>query len=217
MHTFSTCVHPACSFCLPRVIKVGVEFDGKVGALRRVNQADTSTACGAAIGAYNALAKEALEQKEKMVNLDVAEDARAYGVPDGVSDAFDAQINFIKGKLRARLQGIDMAPDKVTFVTYQMFYLIREFLIDEVLSAPGIWDYGNEITVLGGIMVNRGRGGDRFMPLMFQSRRQEAGTTEDLFEKTFGPKVDLVPILGQANAEMAKEFFEFDLETYVDF
>ena len=146
---------------------VGVEFDGQIGALRRVNQAEVSTACGAAVGAYKGLMKEmAVKKKEALDRNEVA----AYGVADGVSDYFDAQINFIKLKLQKRLEKVMDAPDAIAYVTYQMYSLVREFFIDELLTAPGFFDFAEEVTVMGGIMVNRGVGGDRFMPLLLQSR-----------------------------------------------
>merc|ERR1719247_1669905 len=74
---------------------VGVEFDGVVGSLKRVNQAEVSSACGAAVGAYKALLKDMAKRKAE---LQTAQDKAAYGVEDGVSDYFDAQINFIKLK-----------------------------------------------------------------------------------------------------------------------
>ena len=70
-----------------------------------------------------------------------------------------------------------------------MYALVREFIVDEILTAPGVWDDANEVCVLGGIMANQADGyGDRFVPLMFQKREEEAGTTVDLFESTFGPR-----------------------------
>ena len=39
---------------------------------------------------------------------------------------------------------------------------MREYFVDELLTAPGFWDRASEVAVLGGIMVNRGVGGDRF-------------------------------------------------------
>lgn len=189
---------------------VGVEFDGKVGALRRVNQADVSTACGAAIGAYNGIIKD-FEKEKKEKAFDVGDDA-AYGVVAGLDDAFDAQIQFIKSRLRARLKGIEDSPDRITYVTYAMYSLVREFFIDELLLAPGVWDFAGEVTVLGGIMINRGKGGDRFQPLLFQTRTQEAGSTVDLYEQTFGQLPDLTPALGEGQA-LVDEFFDYDLET----
>merc|ERR1711937_679153 len=105
-----------------------------------------------------------------------------YGVPDGVSDYFDAQINFIKAQLATRLSKVKDAPDEQAYVAHQMYYLVREFLVVEFLTAPGVWDFASEVTVLGGIMVNRGVGGDRFMPLMFQSRTKDRNSVQDLYK-----------------------------------
>jgi len=193
---------------------VGVEFDGKVGALRRINQLDVSTACGATIGAYNGLVKDAIAKGQSVGSLEEElGDERAYGVSSANNDAFVARILFIEEQLASRITGLNEAPDPVAYVTYAMYQLVREFFIDELLSAPGFWDYADEVTVLGGIMVNRGRGGDRFMPLMFQSRQQAAGTSVDLYQQTFGPTPDLRPVFGEANTELADTFYDYDLET----
>merc|ERR1712070_586910 len=77
----------------------------------------------------------------------------------------------IKKKLDARLVGIEDAPDPIAFVTYQMFWVMREFFALELRTAPGIWDYATELTVLGGIQINRAKGGDRFMPSCFRHAR----------------------------------------------
>lgn len=189
---------------------VGVEFDGQVGALKRVNQAEVSTACGAAVGAYKGLMKEMAKKKREA--LDNNEEVAAYGVEDGVSDYFDAQINFIKLKLQKRLEKVMDAPDAIAFVTYQMYSLVREFFIDELLTAPGFFDFAEEVTVLGGIMVNRGVGGDRFMPLMLQTRGKEEGTAKDMYGEIFGATPDLSSALGGgiSNADI----FDYSLDNF---
>ena len=68
----------------------------------------------------------------------------------------------------------------------------------ELVTAPGFFDFASEVCVLGGIMVNRGKGGDRFVPLMFQSRKQAEGTVEDLYTETFGPRPDIETALNGA-------------------
>merc|ERR1719247_3598632 len=55
---------------------VGVEFDGAVGALKRVNQDEVSTACGAAVGAFKAIMAE-----KKRLEME-SDTQTAYGVPD---------------------------------------------------------------------------------------------------------------------------------------
>jgi hypothetical protein len=180
---------------------VGVEFGGKVGQLQRVNQDEVSTACGAAVGAFKAIMKEKQDEQ-----------GTAYEVQDGVSDYFDAQINFIKLKLSSRLKEVADAPDAQAFVAYQMYALVREFFVDEVLSSPGFWDFANELTVLGGIMVNRGVGGDRFMPLMLQSRTKQDGSVNDLYQEAFGapPEAQLRQVLAGSNIDL----FSYKLDTY---
>ena len=96
-----------------------------------------------------------------------------------------------------------------------MYRLVRQYFIDSVLTAPGLWDGATELTILGGIMINRGKGGDRFMPLLFQTKKQEAGTVVDLYEQTFGPPPDLVPVLGEKNRKLAESFYDYTIETYV--
>jgi len=188
---------------------VGVEADGKVGALKRVNQEGVSTACGASIGAYNGIIKEI---DGGGVPFQVGDD-RVDGVPVGTSTTFDAQIEFIKQKLKKRIVNIEETPDRIAYITYLMYGLAREYFVDEVLKAtPGIWDYADELTVMGGIMVNRPEGGDRFMPLMFQTRSPEAGSTVDLYDETFGTRPDLTRVL-QNDPVLALKFYDYDLET----
>lgn len=184
---------------------VGVEYDGKIGQLQRVNQEEVSTACGAAVGAFKAIMKERQEAKN-------------YELQDGESEYFDAQIDFIKLKLGEKLEAVSSAPNAQAYVAYQMYSIVREFLVNELLTAPGIWDLADEVTVLGGIMINRGKGGDRFMPLMFQSRNPEGigmsgyGTTLDLYEKAFGkpPMEQIDKLLGGSIPDL----FSYELDDY---
>lgn len=162
---------------------VGISADGSVGKLQRVGQKKPSTACGASIGAFKTL-----------VNKEVDD----YLTKDPVKETFDIQIKFIAAKLKPLLKSVDKSDDQIAFVTYQMYKLVREFLVDEIVSTPDMWGEGEvkEISVLGGIMINRDTGGDFFQPLLFESRTQEAGSTQNLFKEAFGAKPDLAGILG---------------------
>lgn len=104
---------------------------------------------------------------------------------------------------RRRAAQVADAPDANAFVAYQMYALIREFVVDTVLSA-NLFDYGEEMTVLGGIQVNRASGGDVFMPMMLQTRGKEEGTTVDLYEETFGapPETKLREVLAGSNIDL---------------
>jgi hypothetical protein len=177
---------------------VGIDFDGKVGALKRLSQKGVSTACGASIGAYNAIIKEALENKEPGKGT--------TGSKTG--DAFDAQISYIKTKLKSRMKGIDTAPDPIAFVTYQMYAITREF-IDEVLAATNLFEDAGEVCLLGGIMIN-GDAGDHFMPLLFESKRGKDGDINDLFGETFGYRPDLSYPLG--DGAKASNYYKTDLK-----
>jgi len=182
---------------------VGVGYDGTVGKIQRVSQAEVSTACGAAVGAFKALMKERKELLEKGVAMGAPPEAQ-------ITDYFSAQINYIIYKLRARLEKVMSAPDAQTFVAYQMYTLTREALAESLFGAlPGFFDYGGEVAVVGGIQVNRADGGDRFMPLMFQTLTK-GGVTTDLYAETFGPPPDLTKALGGTIPQ--QELFGYRLE-----
>jgi hypothetical protein len=182
---------------------VGINFDGKVGKLQRLNQKGLSTACGAAIGAYNGIMKDALAKKKDNNGL-VATAVKPR-------NDFDGQIEYIKAKLQPRLQGIEAAPDEIAFVTYQMYTIVREFLIDQVLTASDVWKGVGEMAIVGGIMVNLGEGGDRFVPLLFQAKEGEKSDVVDLYKDAFGNKPDLSYVLG--DKEKAASFYNYDLNT----
>merc|ERR1711907_161534 len=48
-----------------------------------------------------------------------------------------------------------MGEDKITFVTYQMYQIVRDAMLAEIKAVPGIWDDCSEIAVLGGVQINR--------------------------------------------------------------
>ena len=74
------------------------------------------------------------------------------------------------------------------------FDIINEVMEEQVFaaaSAPGFWDKVSEITLLGGIVVNRGHGGglvggeDYFQPL--QLTAMNSSGEMDMFNQVFGP------------------------------
>jgi len=166
---------------------VGIDATGKLGALQRDGQVKVSSACGAAVGAYKALQTKA-----------------AASVPDNEADpeSFDPQLQSIVTMLKPRLEGIEMAIDPITYVTYQLYAIIRDKVCDCVSQTPELWEFTNEVALVGGIMINRRVGGDFFQPLSFESRSKEGDNVErtDLYEDAFGKRADLSSVLGSEKA-----------------
>jgi hypothetical protein len=94
-----------------------------------------------------------------------------------------------------------------------MYETIREQFIEQFIAAGDtVWDDATEITVLGGIMINRAEGGDRFLPLNLESRTKAKGeTTVDLYTEAFGPRGDLSGALGSYQKSM-KMFMPYNLD-----
>jgi len=160
---------------------VGISYEGKVGGLEREGIAARSSACGAAVGAFKAL---------------TAPDGKA---PVALSDLDDTQIEFILIKLAPKLGNIAGSPDQLAYVTYQMYSVVREAILREIAGVPGIWDECSELSLVGGIQINRSNGDDLFQPLMFQAlSKPPTGPIKvtDLFKDTFGAVPDTSRISG---------------------
>lgn len=168
---------------------VGIDSEGKIGALQRDGQVKVSSACGAAVGAYKALQTK----------------AAAAALPEIMEEApesFDPQLESIVQMLKPRLSGIENAIDPITFVTYQIYAIIRDKICDCVKQTPELWEYTNEVALVGGIMINRRVGGDFFQPLSFESRTKDENGVKrtDLYESAFGKRADLYSVLGSKEA-----------------
>jgi len=167
---------------------VGIDEIGRIGSLQRDGQEKVSSACGAAIGAYKEL------QKQKKV----AADPLAVFEQEN-SREFDPQLKQIVSVLAPRLGGIEDSSDSIGFVTYQMYGIIRELITACIVDTPDLFDFATEIAVVGGVMINRRKGGDFFQPLSFETNKK-GEPAEDLFEETFGKYPDLLPIMGSKSA-----------------
>lgn len=168
---------------------VGVDAMGKIGALQRDGQVKVSSACGAAVGAYKALQSKKGSQAPEMQE-------------EADPESFDPQLESIVKMLQPRLDGIEKSIDPITFVTYQIYAIIRDKICDCVLQTPDVWDYANEIALVGGIMINRRSGGDFFQPLSFETRTKDENGVKrtDLYEEAFGQRANLLPVLGSEEA-----------------
>lgn len=170
---------------------VGIGADGNIGALQRDGQVKVSNACGAAVGAYKALSAKAAN----------GPDVRKEEDPD--PELFDPQLETIVKLLQPRLGGIEKSIDPITFVTYQIYGIIKEKICDCISQTPDVWDSVTEVALVGGVMINRRVGGDCFQPLSFELRQKDGsvkGKVVDLFGDAFGERPDLVKVLGSQEA-----------------
>ena len=156
---------------------VGLGFDGKVGALERDGIADVSSACGAAVGAFKTLSKPGAT------------------VPSSLNDLNDIEFDYIKMKLAPRLAGVSNSQNSLAYVTYQMYAMVKESILEQIAAVPGIWDDCAELAVIGGVQINRYGQKDMFQPLMFQTITK-AGKKVDLYPSTFGKMPALGSIIG---------------------
>ena len=186
---------------------VGIDSRGKIGGLLRFGQQSFAVACGAAVGAYKALkgqsnaAIEELQRTGSLTNDDIAN-----------FSPFDPEIKYIKAKLGPRLSGLreqieaaeagKLETDtylynlELSFVTYQMYEIVRDLLYRELHDTDDLWDYATEVALVGGILINRDTGGDFFQPMRLEVHSRFGTVSEDLYEAAFGARPDLSKVLG---------------------
>jgi len=177
---------------------VGIDEEGRVGALQREGQSAVSKACGAAVGSYKAIQAKA----EKARSEGLLPTSAVRDIPDYDNDPFDPELGIIIDLLTPRLKGLERSAEPITFVTYQMYTIVRDLLDNCIKETSDVWDWATEIAIVGGVMINRKSGGDFFQPLSFELRTQflADGPPTDVYTETFGTKPDLVPILGSQEA-----------------
>jgi hypothetical protein len=130
---------------------VGISESGVIGKIERLGQKPTmSTSCGAALGAYQEIVQQENDDDE-------------HDAPPNKDAAIDFQEDYIISRLRSKLSSggsssVLNAESMPTFVTKQMFHLIRGMLMEELTAcwtAAGFWDKIERVTLLGGIIINR--------------------------------------------------------------
>jgi len=172
---------------------VGVDADGRIGALQREGQSAVSKACGAAIGAFKAIGKQNAERAAAGGNvLAIVDDKKADAY-----DEFDPEIQQIVSLLKPKLDGIERSANDVGFVTYQMYGIVRDLVNACIRDTPDVWEWTDEVALVGGIIINRKTGGDFFQPLSFETRTKDK--TTDLYQDAFGNRPDLGPVLGASS------------------
>ena len=172
---------------------VGIDAEGRIGALQRDGQAAVSKACGAGIGAYKALMAKAKAGPAPTSNA-------VLDMVDWDSTPFDPELEVIINQLGPRIKGIEQASDPIAFVTYQMYDVVRKLIDSCITNTDDVWDWATEVAVVGGVMINRHKGGDFFQPLSFEALRPRGETSVDLYEQAFGKRPDLTTVLGSRAA-----------------
>jgi Ca2+-binding EF-hand superfamily protein len=195
---------------------VGIDGEGRVGALQREGQTALSKACGAALGAYKAIQTKGGTAKYQ---ASAVKDLRETDYK------FDPELGSIINLLTPRLKGVENAPDPIPFVTYQMYTMVRDLLDNCFKGTDDVWEWVTEVALVGGIMINRKSGGDFFQPLSFEIRTQaededegvRVDSVEDVFVQAFGPRPDLLDALGSEGPVKAVLYPEgsVELESYL--
>merc|ERR1712129_413489 len=134
------------------------------------------------------------------LNVLSIDESRGKGGKADRSDEFDPQLQQISALLKPKLEGIEDSADEIGFVTYQMYGIVRDLIEQCIAQTPDVWEWTDEVAIVGGIIINRKNGGDFYQPLLFESRAQ-GRPAEDLFQETFGKRPDLSPILGSYSME----------------
>ena len=158
---------------------VGISADGTVGKIERVGKNSISTSCGAGIGAYKAImATDTTKEAKEML-----------GTKDFQEEYIIAQLS---NRLDA-LKGQDPNNESITYVTNKMYDLVWEMLRAEInafTTKPDFWGSVSEVTLLGGIVVNRGHGEgvpggeDYYQPLMLKSLTKDGES--HMYGEVFG-------------------------------
>jgi len=158
---------------------VGISDKGVVGQIERVGQTSISTSCGAGIGAYKAIMGK-----------------KGEGSDEAYLGTKDFQEEYIIAKLSDRLdplKGQEQSNESITFLTNKMYDLVWEMMRSEInayTTKDDFWKECTEVTLLGGIVVNRGHGSgvpggeDFYQPLMLKSLTKDGES--DLYGEVFG-------------------------------
>ena len=143
---------------------VGIDKDGNVGKINRPGQDFTSTACGAAIGAFNAV----------KTNSEEGNFAKGYK---------DHQMDCIKHLLLPHVKEIENHENVNVSLVYKMYEILENFLKD--ITHMNFGGSNSKLALIGGIMINcDGDGTDMFLPLNFELKSKD-GKTQNFFKECF--------------------------------
>jgi len=143
---------------------VGVDSSGTVGKVHRHGIDGPTTACGAAVGAYNA----------------VKDDENAG---DLTMRYTDHQMNVIKHLVLEHVDDIKGQENEMAILAYKMYDIIESYL-EEIINL-GFCGPNSKLALIGGIMINcDGNKSDVFLPLKFEVKTPNG--SRDYTEECFG-------------------------------
>uniref|UniRef100_A0A7S1NDE8 Limiting CO2-inducible protein B/C beta carbonyic anhydrase domain-containing protein n=1 Tax=Eutreptiella gymnastica TaxID=73025 RepID=A0A7S1NDE8_9EUGL len=151
---------------------VGIDPEGKVGFVHRLGMRAVSTACGAAIGAYN-FCKANIRKLDRIV----AGDTSVY---PAYHDQHDSQMNYVLQSVARNFHEIAEAKSEMAQLAVTSARLILNDVMNIVPEKLGF-----PIAILNGIQINfEGEhcGEDFFCPLKFTLLHPD-GRTEDLMDE----------------------------------
>lgn len=138
---------------------VGITAQGAVGKVERMGRSNPSSACGAVVGAYNQI-RSKNKKNRKTKN----------------SGTMDYQEEYIVSALRPKVtKTANMEEDEVAaLLATQMYSLVVDMLMGELEacweSDTAFWDNISEVTIFGGLLINRGANReDYFQPVSFET------------------------------------------------
>ena len=165
---------------------MGISESGELGKIVRPGMQEETASCGAAMAAYQAISQEASRLK------------RSAPTTRGERGShFDFQEDYIIDNLRKKLATLAGKEAKggdeaIAFVTNKMYELVWDLIkleIDAVTVKDDFWTDVSEITLLGGIIINRNAksGEDYFQPLTMEY--VDLNGEHNVLDEVFGNKV----------------------------
>lgn len=154
---------------------VGISESGTLGKIKRIGMEAETASCGAAMAAYRAISSRTTKKSNLKSDLDFQQEYIIENLEKKLKELADEEQT-----------GDDSS---IALVTGKMYDLILEMLkdeIDTITSKSGFWEKVTEITLLGGIIINRSasEGEDCFQALSMKTLT--ATGESSIYDEAFG-------------------------------
>lgn len=164
---------------------VGISESGELGKIVRPGMQEETASCGAATAAYQAISQEASRTKGSIATTRGENGSHFDFQEEYIIDNLKKKLATLAGK---EAKGGD---ETIAFVTKKMYELVWDLIkleIDAVTAKDDFWTDVSEITLLGGIIINRNAksGEDYFQPLTMKYVNLKGEQT--IFDDVFGNK-----------------------------